>query len=254
MSPRRDRSRAHASWPWRPASGEQARHRPARRKALAHPAILAALVLAVLSFPIAVLIERMDTAHALADVVQVSSVKGSMHSQLSVVPSPALKRPKTALATRPSTTPPTTAPPTTAAPTTAVPTTTTTVQPTTTTSTTAALTTTAPPTTAPPVTAPSTTASQESLATPAAGASGSSGQSETGEGTWYVFEPGGCANNTLPKGTVVTVTNLASGATTTCVVNDRGAFGPPRILDMDETVFSQIGDPGSGVIPIRISW
>lgn len=78
--------------------------------------------------------------------------------------------------------------------------------------------------------------------------------SQTGEGTWYVFIAGGCANNTLPKGTRVQVTNLASGATTTCVVNDRGAFRLPRILDMDKRVFAQLADPGTGVIPIRISW
>lgn len=76
----------------------------------------------------------------------------------------------------------------------------------------------------------------------------------TGQGTYYTYIPGGCANNFLPMGTVVTVTNLNNGATTSCVVNDRGAFGPPRILDMDITVFSAIANPSEGVIPIRISW
>jgi rare lipoprotein A len=58
----------------------------------------------------------------------------------------------------------------------------------------------------------------------------------------------------LPFGTVVTVTNLANGATTTCTVNDRGPYGPGRIIDLDQGVFAQIADPATGVINVTITW
>ena len=41
-----------------------------------------------------------------------------------------------------------------------------------------------------------------------------------------------CAHRTLPKGTVVTVVNTKTGASTWCVVRDRGPFGN-AIIDLD---------------------
>lgn len=78
--------------------------------------------------------------------------------------------------------------------------------------------------------------------------------SQAGQGTWYRYKPGGCANNSLPMGTLVHVTNAATGATATCVVNDRGAFGYPTILDMDASVFQQLAPLSAGRINITISW
>jgi rare lipoprotein A (peptidoglycan hydrolase) len=129
----------------------------------------------------------------------------------------------------PSTAPPTTAAPTTTPPTTAPPPTTTAPPPTTT-----------PSTAAPPTTAPTSTTTPTNT--------------ETGQATWYYWTPGGCAHKTLPFGTVVTVTNLANSASTTCTVNDRGPYGPGRIIDLDQGVFAQLADPAVGVIDVVIAW
>ena len=78
-----------------------------------------------------------------------------------------------------------------------------------------------------------------------------------GEGgaSWYRYKAGTCAHRTLSKGTVVQVTNLASGKTATCTVADRGPFIAGRIIDLDRTVFLAVADsPGQGVIRVRIEW
>jgi hypothetical protein len=76
-----------------------------------------------------------------------------------------------------------------------------------------------------------------------------------GQATWYPeAPPGKCASHFLPKGTVVTVTNLANDATTTCVVDDYEAAPYPRVLDMSPSGFAQLSDPSRGVVDVRISW
>ena len=93
--------------------------------------------------------------------------------------------------------------------TTVAPVTTTTLPPTTTT-------TTLPPTTTTTTTAP-----------PAAT------NHEVGDATWYAAAPAGmCASPTLPFGTVLTVVNNATGASTDCTVDDREGAGYPRVVDL----------------------
>ena len=77
---------------------------------------------------------------------------------------------------------------------------------------------------------------------------------QTGAASWYDWHPGECAHQTIPKGTTVTVTNLANGATTTCVVTDRGPYAGGRIIDLDRGTFDQIADSSQGVIQVRITW
>lgn len=101
-----------------------------------------------------------------------------------------------------------------------------------------------PPTTTPPTTSPPTTQA----------AASSGPDSETGSASWYQAPAGTCAHQTLPFGTVVTVTNLANGESTTCTVEDRGPYEGGRILDMSEYTFSQIASTSDGVIQVRISW
>jgi rare lipoprotein A len=96
------------------------------------------------------------------------------------------------------------------------------------------------PATAPPATAPPTTAARRS--------------EQTGGASWYDYNPGECAHPTIPKGTVVTITSLATGASATCVVTDRGPHGAGRIIDLDRGTFSQLADPNAGVIEVRITW
>jgi len=136
------------------------------------------------------------------------------------------------------------APPTTAAPT---PTTTPTpAAPVTTTSAAPAPTTTVAPHVAPPTTA----APVVTAPTPA-----SPHYSANGQATWYSEAPDGyCASPTLPFGTVLTVRNDATGATTTCKVDDREESPYPRVVDMSYAGFSQIADPSQGVVDVTISW
>jgi hypothetical protein len=78
--------------------------------------------------------------------------------------------------------------------------------------------------------------------------------SESGQASWYQITPGTCAHRTLAFGTVVTVTNVATGAQTTCRVADRGPYVSGRIIDLEEGVFARIGNPAAGVIDVRITW
>ena len=81
-----------------------------------------------------------------------------------------------------------------------------------------------------------------------------SGQQEGGA-SWYRYKPGTCAHRTLPKGTVVKVTNRKTGQSASCTVADRGPFIPGRIIDLDRSVFLAIAEsPGQGVIQVRIEW
>ena len=77
---------------------------------------------------------------------------------------------------------------------------------------------------------------------------------QSGGASWYDYRSGECAHQTIAKGTVVTVTNLANGATTTCVVTDRGPYAGGRIIDLDRGTFDQIADSSQGVIQVRITW
>ena len=125
----------------------------------------------------------------------------------------------------------TTAAPTTTA-TTAAPTTTTTAAPTTTTATTASPAPTTTATTAPPAPV----------------------NEESGGATWYRYRTGECAHRTLPRGTVVTITNVANGRTATCTVTDRGPYGAGRIIDLDDETFAQLAPLSAGVIDVTIRW
>jgi hypothetical protein len=78
--------------------------------------------------------------------------------------------------------------------------------------------------------------------------------SESGQASWYSAPTGTCASPSLALGTVVTVTNVANGATTTCKVEDRGPYSGGRILDLSEGTFAQLAPPSEGVIEVRISW
>jgi hypothetical protein len=131
------------------------------------------------------------------------------------------------------------------------PTTTSTTAPATTTTTAAPTTTTTEPptttTTAPPPPPTTTTTAPPAPKAPTA--------SEGGEATWYSAAPAGyCASPTLPFGTVLTVVNNATGASTQCTVDDREAAGYPRVVDMSPSGFSQIGDLSQGVVDVTISW
>ncbi|HVF73776.1 MAG TPA: septal ring lytic transglycosylase RlpA family protein [Acidimicrobiales bacterium] len=77
---------------------------------------------------------------------------------------------------------------------------------------------------------------------------------QTGKASWYQTDNGTCAHRTLPFGTIVKVTNLANGLTTSCRVADRGPYIDGRIIDLDREDFDRISSTSTGVIDVRIEW
>lgn len=87
---------------------------------------------------------------------------------------------------------------------------------------------------------------------PALGAlSGSDG----GIASWFYAPAGTCAHRDLPLGTVVTVTRLSTGASTTCRVADRGpTLATKRVIDLSPDVFEKLASRDAGVIEVLIAW
>jgi len=77
---------------------------------------------------------------------------------------------------------------------------------------------------------------------------------QIGEASWYWAPAGTCASPSLAFGTVVRVTDLSDGLSTTCTVDDRGPAVAGRIIDLSEETFSQLTSTAEGVIEVRISW
>ena len=64
-----------------------------------------------------------------------------------------------------------------------------------------------------------------------------------------------CAHRTIEKGTVVTVTNLDTGASITCTVDDRGPYsGDGKVLDLHRDEFSRLASLEQGIFPARLDW
>ncbi|WPO82001.1 septal ring lytic transglycosylase RlpA family protein [Chryseobacterium sp. JJR-5R] len=59
------------------------------------------------------------------------------------------------------------------------------------------------------------------------------------------------ANRTLPFGTNIKVTNLNNGKEVIVKINDRGPYHSSRALDMSKAAFDEIGNTGSGTIPVE---
>ena len=155
----------------------------------------------------------------------------------------ALPRPvaKAATTVPPTVVPPTVVPPTTAPRVTAAPKarTKTSAKPT-------------PTTAAPkPKARPTTTAAPKPAAAPAPAPSGNA---QSGQASWYDTFEGTCAHKSLPKGTMVNVTNTANGKSVVCRVADRGPYVNGRVIDLDRRLFAQLASPSSGVIHVNISW
>jgi rare lipoprotein A (peptidoglycan hydrolase) len=76
----------------------------------------------------------------------------------------------------------------------------------------------------------------------------------SGGASWYNAATGTCAMRDAPRGTVVHVTNLANGKSTTCTVSDYGPTMQSRVIDLSKGSFAQIADPAQGVIQVRVTW
>jgi rare lipoprotein A len=60
------------------------------------------------------------------------------------------------------------------------------------------------------------------------------------------------AHPTLPFGTRLRVTNVASGRSVTVRVNDRGPYVPGRIVDVSYSAADALGMVGGGVAKVRL--
>jgi hypothetical protein len=85
---------------------------------------------------------------------------------------------------------------------------------------------------------------------------GSNAHTQTGQATWYDPPWSGltAAHPTLPFGTLVTVTDLETGRSVVVVIDDRGPFGPGRIIDLSPEAFEVLQPLGSGVLTVKLSW
>jgi resuscitation-promoting factor RpfB len=75
-----------------------------------------------------------------------------------------------------------------------------------------------------------------------------------GTASWYHRTGMVAAHKTLPKGTKVRVTNLASGKTITVVIDDRGPFVNGWIIDLSDDAFEKLAHLGAGTIKVRLEW
>jgi uncharacterized protein YabE (DUF348 family) len=76
-----------------------------------------------------------------------------------------------------------------------------------------------------------------------------------GTATHYAERAGTCAHLTLPFGTMVTVTNLDTGAVAQCRVADRGPEAwTGHIIDLTYDVFRRLAPMHQGIIRVSLSW
>jgi rare lipoprotein A len=60
------------------------------------------------------------------------------------------------------------------------------------------------------------------------------------------------AHRTFPFGTRVRVTNLKNGKTVVVRINDRGPYGPGRVIDLSEAAARELDMIEAGVVPVRV--
>jgi uncharacterized protein YabE (DUF348 family) len=77
---------------------------------------------------------------------------------------------------------------------------------------------------------------------------------QAGRASWY-HQPGlMAAHRTLPFGTKVRVTNVATGKQVTVTIRDRGPYIDGRIIDLSDTAFNQLSPQSRGVLNVKIEW
>ena len=79
------------------------------------------------------------------------------------------------------------------------------------------------------------------------------GKAHRGQASWYAHTGTmAAANPWLPMGSYVKVTNLDNGKSVIVKINDRGPFGPGRIIDLDKVAFQKIASLGQGVANVKM--
>jgi len=59
------------------------------------------------------------------------------------------------------------------------------------------------------------------------------------------------AHKTLPFGTIVRVTNTSNEKSVDVKINDRGPYGPGRIIDLSSGAFAEIASLGAGIVNVQ---
>jgi len=75
-----------------------------------------------------------------------------------------------------------------------------------------------------------------------------------GDATWYRYIPGHCATWYLPRGTRITVRDLATGRVIHCIASDREAAHGNRVVDLDTQQFAELAPLSKGVVVVKVSW
>jgi beta-lactam-binding protein with PASTA domain len=142
--------------------------------------------------------------------------------------------------------------------TTTVPPTTTTSEPTSTTVPGATTTTTGPPgpitTTSPPRPVTTTTICKPVTTTTVKPKKKRPAKYRIGDATWYRYIPGHCATWYLPRGTKITVRDLATGKVIHCIASDREGAHGNRVVDLDTQQFAELAPLSRGVVVVKVSW
>jgi rare lipoprotein A (peptidoglycan hydrolase) len=100
-----------------------------------------------------------------------------------------------------------------------------------------------------------TTTTTRSLGLPPATVPTTLNDTATGIATWYSeAPPGRCASPWLAFGTTVSITDVATGVSITCLVDDREAQNPGRVIDLSPSGFEAMAPLSQGVIQVNISW
>lgn len=77
---------------------------------------------------------------------------------------------------------------------------------------------------------------------------------DEGVASWFGAPEATCAHVEIPKGTVIKVTRIDTGVSTTCVVNDWGPADRSRIIDLSDDTFEKLAPLSVGLIDVVIEW
>jgi beta-lactam-binding protein with PASTA domain len=75
-----------------------------------------------------------------------------------------------------------------------------------------------------------------------------------GDATWYRYIAGHCATWYLPRGTRVTIRDLATGRVIHCIASDREGAHGNRVVDLDTQQFAELAPLSKGVVVVKVSW
>ena len=78
------------------------------------------------------------------------------------------------------------------------------------------------------------------------------GGSQTGLASWFEADGLVAAHRTLPIGTVVKVTDAASGKSVTVRINQRGPWVEGRVIDLSDDAFQRLAPLGTGTIKVTV--